>query len=220
MADTYHGKVIPLQAAHQLVSIKENINLPNLEKIVPCPLARDIIIQNPDHIVALECPCRSARPNPCLPLDVCLIVGEPFASLVIEHHPQRSRWITPLEAQEIIRQEDERHHVHHAFFKDAMLGRFFAICNCCACCCGAMQAHKNGNPMLAYSGYVCHIDTVLCIACGDCAAACQFAALSLGDITIQVDISKCMGCGICTSLCNQSALSLVRCVEKGEPLEI
>jgi hypothetical protein len=26
------------------------------------------------------------------------------------------------------------------YYKDAMLGRFYAICNCCACCCGAMQA--------------------------------------------------------------------------------
>ena len=35
-----------------------------------------------------------------------------------------------------------------------MLGRFYAICNCCKCCCGAMQAHLNGVPMLASSGYV------------------------------------------------------------------
>jgi hypothetical protein len=25
-------------------------------------------------------------------------------------------------------------------YKDAMLGRFYAICNCCSCCCGAMEA--------------------------------------------------------------------------------
>ncbi|MBN1537668.1 MAG: 4Fe-4S binding protein [Anaerolineales bacterium] len=220
LADTYHGKVIPLQAAHQLVSVKENINLPNLEKIVPYPLARDIILQNPDHIVVIDCPCRSARPNPCLPLDVCLIIGEPFASLVIEHHPQRSRWITSHEAQEILRQEDERGHVHHAFFKDAMLGRFYAICNCCSCCCGAMQAHKNGNPMLASSGYICQVDADLCIACGECNTACQFGALSLGNSSVQVNEAECMGCGVCISQCEQDALSLVHCADKGEPLEI
>ncbi|HEU68467.1 MAG TPA: hypothetical protein ENN53_04535 [Candidatus Acetothermia bacterium] len=30
----------------------------------------------------LECPCRAARESPCLPLDVCLVIGEPFASCV------------------------------------------------------------------------------------------------------------------------------------------
>lgn len=219
-ADTYHGKVVPLEAARQLVTINENIALPNLEKIIPYQLARDIILQNPDHITVLDCPCRSARPNPCLPLDVCLIVGEPFASLVIEHHPKRSRRITSQEAQDILRQEDERHHVHHAFFKDAMLGRFYAICNCCACCCGAMQAHKNGNPMLASSGYICRADDNLCMACGECTAICQFNALSLVEMTIHIDEAKCMGCGICVSQCSQEALSLVLAPEKDKPLEI
>jgi ferredoxin len=219
-ADAYHGKVIPLNAAHQLVTVKEDIRLPELEKVIPYPIARDIILQNPDHIVVLDCPCRSARSNPCLPLDVCLVVGEPFASLVIDHHPQRSRRITPQEAQEILRLEDERNHVHHAFFKDAMLGRFYAICNCCACCCGAIQAHKNGNPMLASSGYICRVDVDLCMACGECVTACQFEALALVDLATKVDEAKCMGCGVCISKCEQEALSLVRCPEKGEPLEI
>ena len=35
------------------------------------------------------------------------------------------------------------------YYKDAMLGRFYAICNCCSCCCGAMQAHQHGTPMPA-----------------------------------------------------------------------
>jgi hypothetical protein len=34
---------------------------------------------------------------------VCLIVGDPFASFVEEHHPRRSRRITPEEAVEILR---------------------------------------------------------------------------------------------------------------------
>ena len=145
-ADTYHGKVVPLDAATRLVMVNEDIRLTDLEKVIPYAKARDIILQNPSHILALECPCRSARPNPCLPLDVCLIVGDPFASFVEEHHPRRSRRITPEEAVAIIRAEDERGHVHHAFFKDAMLGRFYAICNCCECCCGALQAHRARHP--------------------------------------------------------------------------
>jgi NAD-dependent dihydropyrimidine dehydrogenase PreA subunit len=219
-ADTYHGKVVPLEAATQLVTVDEEITLTDLEKVIPYALARDIVLKNPDHIVALDCPCRASRPNPCLPLDVCLAIGEPFASLVAEHHPRRSRWITPEEAVEILRAEDERGHVHHAFFKDAMLGRFYAICNCCACCCGAMQAHQHGTPMLASSGYVSRVDADLCTGCGTCTESCQFGALALDDGLVTIDPIACMGCGVCVSKCAQGALSLVRDPDRGEPLEI
>ena len=219
-ADGYHGKVVPLEEATRLITIKEKVDLTDLEHIIPYPRARDIILRNPDHIVVLECPCRAARPNPCLPLDVCLIVGEPFASFVVEHHPQRSRWISPQEAEEILQAERERGHVHHAFFKDAMLGRFYAICNCCSCCCGAMQAWNNGTPMLISSGYVSRIDAEQCLGCGLCIEYCQFGALSMSDAAAAVDADLCMGCGVCVSQCPEGALYLVRDASKSEPLEI
>jgi Pyruvate/2-oxoacid:ferredoxin oxidoreductase delta subunit len=219
-ADTYHGKAVPLEQATQLVTVEEEICLRDLERVIPYARARDIVLKNPDHIVVLDCPCRAARPNPCEPLDVCLIVGEPFASFVAQHHPQRSRWIEPDEAVEILHAEDKRGHVHHAFFKDAMLERFYAICNCCACCCGAMQAHRTGVPMLAPSGYVCRADVELCVACAACVGACQFRALSLNNGTVAVDSDACMGCGVCISKCAQGALSLVRDERKGEPLDV
>jgi hypothetical protein len=70
VADAYHGKVVPLEAAKQLVSVKQEVRLTDLEHIIPYALARDIVLHQPGHIVALECPCRAARANPCLPLDV------------------------------------------------------------------------------------------------------------------------------------------------------
>jgi ferredoxin len=219
-ADGYHGKVVPLSAARELVTIGKEIRLTDLEQVIPYTRARDIILKNPDHIVVLDCPCRSSRPNPCLPLDVCLVIGEPFASFVQEHHPQRSRWISSDQAVEILEAENSRGHVHHAFFKDAMLGRFYAICNCCACCCGAMQAHQNGTPMLASSGYISKLEEDLCSGCGTCVETCQFQALSLEDNLAVVDASVCMGCGVCVSQCSEGALSLQRDPQKGEPLEI
>ena len=219
-ADTYHGKVVPLDAATQLVTVGEAVRLTDLETIIPYNRARDIVLRNPDHIVALECPCRAGRPHPCTPLDVCLIVGEPFASFVVEHHPRRSRRITPGEAVEILRAEDERGHVHHAFFKDVMLNRFYAICNCCACCCGAMQAYRQQVPMLASSGYVARIDADRCIGCGDCVRFCQFGALTVRDGRCVVDPAVCMGCGACLSKCVREAHTLVREPGQGEPLEI
>jgi len=219
-ADGYHGKVVPLEAAAQLVTVREDVTLTELEQTIPFTLARDIVLRNPDHIVALECPCRATRDNPCQPLDVCLVIGEPFASFVSEHHPRRSRWISQEEAVQILGEEHERGHVHHAFFKDAMLGRFYAICNCCSCCCGAMQAHERGTPMLISSGYVAQVDANLCAACGQCVEACQFKALAVTNGTSAVESAACMGCGVCVSKCPEGALSLQRAPDRGQPLEI
>ncbi len=71
-----------------------------------------------------------------------------------------------------------------------MLGRFYAICNCC-CGGGAMYAHQHGTPMLTSSGYVA-----------------------------QVDADLCAGCGACADDCLQEAITLVRDPARGEPLEI
>lgn len=219
-ADTYHGKAVPLKTAKQLVTINEEIQIPDLEQVIPYKRARSIIMKNPDHIVALDCPCRSARENPCLPLDVCLIVGDPFASFIREHHPDRSRWITRDEAMDILQAEDERGHVHHAFFKDAMLERFYAICNCCECCCGAMHAHRTGTPMLASSGFVAQVDEFVCTGCENCSEYCQFHALEVVDGVTHVIYENCMGCGVCVSKCDYEAISLVADESKGVPLEI
>jgi len=101
-----------------------------------------------------------------------------------------------------------------------MLGRFYAICNCCSCCCGAMQAMRDGTPMLAASGYTSIVAPDACIGCGDCVEKCPFGAIELLEGTAAVDRSKCMGCGVCVSTCQAGALSLVRDPAQGEPLEI
>jgi Pyruvate/2-oxoacid:ferredoxin oxidoreductase delta subunit len=220
IADGYHGKVTPLAQAKRLVTINEPISIEDLEQVIPYVRARAIIQENPDKIVVIECPCRSVKPNPCLPLDVCLVIGEPFASFVSEHHPTRSRWISQEEAIRILEEEDARGHVHHAFFKDAMLGRFYAICNCCSCCCGAMNAHKNGTPMLASSGYVAEIDKEACVGCFTCGDYCQFGAIGYSEGVVQIDELLCMGCGICVSKCPEGAIALRREPSKGIPLEI
>lgn len=218
--ENFHGKVLTAEAARQLVTVREDIRLENLERVIPYSHARDIILRNPHHIVAVECPCRAARAAPCLPLDVCLVVGDPFASFIAEHHPQRARWIDSEEACDILAAEHDRGHVHHAFFKDAMLGRFYAICNCCPCCCGAMQALRNGMPLLASSGYTSTVDAGLCNGCAACVRECPFGAIELFGATAAANPEQCMGCGVCISTCERGARSLVRDPRKSEPLEV
>jgi ferredoxin len=215
----YHGKVLPTAAATRLVQVREPVALRYSEQVIPFDTARDLVLADPDHIVALDCPCRLAHENPCLPLDVCLIVGEPFASFMLTHHPDHARAIDGTRAAAIIEAEADRGHVHHAFFKQAMLGRFYAICNCCSCCCGAMSAHRHGTPMLISSGYAAQLDPVACRGCGLCASRCQFGAIAM-DGTALVNRDLCMGCGVCTRTCPQHALTLVRDASRPAPMPI
>jgi heterodisulfide reductase subunit A-like polyferredoxin len=83
-----------------------------------------------------------------------------------------------------------------------------------------MQAQRNGTPMIASSGYVAVVDEALCAGCGECAGACQFAAISVDDGFACIDVATCMGCGVCVAHCPQEAIGLVRDAGKGEPLEI
>jgi Pyruvate/2-oxoacid:ferredoxin oxidoreductase delta subunit len=219
-ADGYHGKVMPLEKASKLIMVNKPLNLPDLEQVIPFKRARAIILENPDHIALLKCPCRAAQEKPCQPEDVCLVIGEPFAGFIVEHHPDKARRITQEEAVAVMEAEAERGHVHHAFFKDAMLDRFYAICNCCSCCCGAINAHRHGTPMLASSGYVSEVDQSFCIGCGICVEFCQFQAITLTDELACIDYEKCMGCGVCASKCTQGAIRLRREPTKGEPLDI
>jgi Pyruvate/2-oxoacid:ferredoxin oxidoreductase delta subunit len=219
-ADFYHAKVMPKKLAQELVLINEPINLPDLEQVIPYVRARAIIQQNPDQILLVKCPCRMAKDDPCLPLDVCLVIGEPFASFTLQHYPSRARRISQQEACRILENEDARGRVHHAFFTEMMLGRLFAICNCCACCCTAMKSHQRGTPVLAPSGYVAKIDDSLCISCGDCNQFCQFGALGLVDESNLIVQELCMGCGVCVNKCEQGAISLQLEPSKGIPLEI
>jgi Pyruvate/2-oxoacid:ferredoxin oxidoreductase delta subunit len=219
-ADGYHGKVMPLDKASKLITVDKPLNMPDLEQVIPYKRARDIILENPDHLAVLKCPCRAAHEKPCQPEDVCLVIGEPFTSFIVEHHPDKAKRITQQEAVEIMAAEEVRGHVHHAFFKDAMLDRFYAICNCCSCCCGAINAHRNGTPMLASSGYVSEVDHELCIGCSICSGFCQFDAIDMKDGQANVNFEKCMGCGICVSKCEQEAMQFRLEPAKGEPLDI
>jgi len=220
VADGYHAKVMPLAQACQLVTVNQPIELPDLEQMIPYVRARALILHNPDQIIVVVCPCRAAEQDPCGPLDVCLVIGEPFVSFLLEHYPSRARRITQEEAVRILETEDARGRVHHAFFNDPMLGRFFGICNCCSCCCAAMRAHRRGTPMLAPSGFVAQIDGNECIGCDACQGFCQFGALGRVNGSSYVDPETCMGCGVCVSKCPQDAITLRREPGKGVPLEV
>ncbi len=220
LRERYHGKVLTPDHAQAIITLNRDIPLRDLEQVIPYPVARDLVLKGPPDAAVFECGCRHARATPCQPTQVCMTIGQPFVDFILEHNPKTSRRLTQEEALELLAAEHKRGHVHTAWFKDACLGRFYAICNCCKCCCGGIEAMvKYGSPIVASSGYAARVDEARCKSCGTCVQACPFNASIVGGVAA-VAWEKCMGCGVCEAKCPNGARSLVRDERKGIPLDV
>jgi NAD-dependent dihydropyrimidine dehydrogenase PreA subunit len=220
LAGHYHAKVLTPELAKAIITHNHNIPLQNIEQIIPYPFARDLVLKGPPDVAVFQCGCRQIRDNPCQPIQVCMVIGQPFVDFTIEHHPNSSRRLNQAEALELLEAEHKRGHLHTAWFKDACLDRFYAICNCCKCCCGGIEAMvKYGAPTMVSSGYVAKVDEANCTACGACEDACAFKAIKMNG-SATVNWEKCMGCGVCQGQCPSEAISLVRDERKGIPLDV
>lgn len=221
LADHYHGKVLTHDHAEAIVRNERHIPLQDLEEIIPFPVARNLVLNGPPDVAVYECVCRHARKQHCEPTLVCMVIGQPVVDFIVEHHPTTSRRLSRDEALELLRAEHERGHLHSAWFKDAMLDRFYAICNCCKCCCGGIQAMTQwGARIMASSGYVAVVNREECAACGTCVETCAFNALSLDETSSVLNWERCMGCGACEVKCPSQAITLVRDEKKGIPLDV
>lgn len=217
---TYHGKVMTLENAEAIIRIEEDIDLGPQEGVVPYTIANEIVINNPDNIVVFDCVCRSLQEEPCSPRNVCMSIGDPVSSFLLDSGKYNPRKISKEEALQILREEHERGHVHNAFFKDAAADGFYMICNCCSCCCVGMLAHNRfGVPIIAASGYVAKINDN-CTGCGICESICPFDAITMNEIAV-VDEAKCMGCGVCLTPCTFDAIEIeIDPDAESEPLDI
>ncbi len=220
LSDRFHCKVLTHDLARAIVAVDRNIPIRDLEQIIPYPMARELVLKSPPEIAVYDCACRAAKPDHCEPVRVCMIVGRPYVEFILKYHPENSRRIGREEALALLRAEHERGHLHSAWFKDAMGGRFYAICNCCKCCCLGIEAMtRYGTPMVASSGYVARVVDASCTACASCAETCPFGAIRV-DGTASVSWEACMGCGVCEGRCPAGAIALFRDERKGVPLDV
>ena len=220
LADGWHAKVLTHENARALVSVNRTIPRRDLDQIIPYASARTLVLKAPPEIVVHECPCRHSRKSHCQPTQVCLMIGRSVAEFMLKHHPGSARRISQAEALDLLRAEHERGHVHSAWFRDALGGRFYALCNCCKCCCFGIEAMvSRGVPIVAPSGYVAQIDASSCAACATCHESCPFGAIAMNGRP-QVSWEKCLGCGVCEARCPQRAISLGRDERKGIPLDV
>ena len=178
------------------------------------------IIEEATHIGVGTCYCRhkmlhaghSCEIN--APLDVCLTLGDVARSLA--ENGQHARLIDKKEAMDVLERSYAANLVQIG--ENVRESPAF-ICNCCGCCCEALQAARKFSPMqpVATTNYIPKISNE-CVGCGKCEKVCPVAAISLpknkevktADPAALVDNEVCLGCGVCVRSCPKNAIELVR----------
>ena len=142
------------------------------------------IIEEADFIGVGTCFCRHKNFHlgiPCklnAPMETCLTFGNVARSLA--EHGGYTRPIDKVEAKEILEmsygynlvQMGENVREHPAF-----------MCNCCGCCCEALEAVRRFSPMqpIATTNYIPKINYNDCVSCGKCEKVCPILAISMKD---------------------------------------
>ncbi|OGO21456.1 MAG: hypothetical protein A2144_03360 [Chloroflexi bacterium RBG_16_50_9] len=85
-----------------------------------------------------SCTCRSVFKNCENPVNAELLLG-PSRHVLLETMPPDAREITSEAAKEILRDGHDRGLIHTIL---RCQGDFYAICNCCACCCVPLRLSK------------------------------------------------------------------------------
>lgn len=171
------------------------------------------IIEEAEYVGVGTCYCRHKNLHlgiPCkinAPLDVCLTFDNVARSLA--EHGGFTRLISKSEAMDVLQlayesnlvQMGENVREHPAF-----------MCNCCGCCCEALQAAKKFSPMqpIETTNFLPKISQDPCISCGKCTRVCPIEAISMKDGKPVVDETICLGCGICARNCPKKAITLQR----------
>ena len=149
------------------------------------------------------------------PMDICMTFNTSAESLIRHGH---ARAVDISEGLELLETARENNLVQ--FGENVRQGVNF-ICNCCGCCCEAMNAARRFAAMhpIHTTNFLPRVDEKTCNGCGKCVALCPVEALNLVSANdskhpkrkmARVDESRCLGCGVCLRACTQTeSLSLV-----------
>jgi Fe-S-cluster-containing hydrogenase component 2 len=224
LEDGYHGKVLPPDLASAIISIDHEVPLQDLgDQVIPYYRARDIVLNSDTAYVLTDCMCKRDRKDhqgkACSlakePYQTCMFIGDPkLCDFLVDHKPNTSIRLTKEEALAKLEEFHQMGLVHNAWFKSCLKDQFYAICNCCPCCCLGFEAMKWGVRQLTPSGYIAQVNGKKCAGCGICAAVCPFHAVEIvvtnGVARSVVNVDKCYGGGVCIEKCPQQARKLVR----------
>ena len=178
------------------------------------------IIEDADFIGVGTCFCRHKNYHlgiPCklnAPMETCLTFGNVARSLA--EHGGYTRPIDKSEALEILEMSYGYNLVQMG---ENVRERPAFMCNCCGCCCEALEAVRRFAPMqpIATTNYLPKINPDECVSCGKCEKVCPILAISMQEREASVDKKKpvidetiCLGCGVCARNCPKKAITLQR----------
>lgn len=179
-------------------------------------------IQTAKNIGVSTCYCRHKKHHTggaCdAPLDICMTFSETAESLSKYGY---ARKIDKVEGMELLAQAQEHNLVQ--FGENAQNNVSF-ICNCCGCCCEALQAARKFsflNPVHT-SNFLPSINEGTCNGCMKCVDVCPVEAMSIVSANdekkpkrkiARLDEDRCLGCGVCVNACKSSAI-LLKSLEK------
>ncbi len=234
MEYSYHGKVLPHELARAVIKLDHEVPLQDLgDQVIPYKRAREIILNENTSYALTDCMCKRDRKDhqgkPCKvaqePYQTCMLVGDPgLCDFLVDHKPKVSMKLTREQALAKLEEFHDMGLVHNAWFKSCLKDRFYAICNCCTCCCLGMETMRRGIRQLTSSGYVARTDEKKCRGCGTCVSICPFNAIELVTVGKKtravVNWDRCYGCGVCVDKCPAKAKEFSLDSKKGLPMDV
>ena len=226
----YHAKIISFGDARKVFEVNEDLAAVSGKNrdIIPFRHAYKILLEEPDFIAVMDCPCKKTLNAPAWSINSCISVGRKTSQFWLDRCGEKyhARKITQQEALDLIKKFRKKGYLTQAFFKVATGGNMGIICNCHIDSCVSLQATQFAKrfdrrlSMAADSGYsVCH-DEDTCKKCGACAEICQFGAIQVTDGTWSYRKDLCMGCELCVEHCPEQSLRLFQDSEKTVPLDL
>lgn len=141
------------------------------------------------------------------PWDVCLTFNNVARSLA--EHGGHAKLISREEAMDAL---ERSYHFNLVQIGENVKESPAFICNCCGCCCEALQAVRKFSPIpsVATTNYIPEVSEKQCIACGKCAKVCPVLAISIEEKKVSIQKEICLGCGVCARNCPTKAIQLKR----------
>ena len=231
IANRYHAKVLSGSNVTKILELQEDLSAvtDRNKKIIPFEYAYKILLQNPQYIAVMDCPCKKAAKSDPDTVNSCICVGKKTAEFWIDRCGEKynARRIDQQEALGLVKRFRKMGYITQAFFKVATGGTTGVICNCHKNDCTALKAHfqikkyDSHLRMIAESGYsVKFSQSAKCKSCMTCAKICQFGAIEFNSGKRSYNRDSCIGCGLCVEHCESGVIELYRDTEKSVPLDI